>query len=144
MVPIRIDCKSDQPHYNGVISSVQQYTNHLYSFKPTSIAILPPSTLPSLFRLLCPLLFCLLLLVLLPISSLPSRQASLLASPESRGMLFTLQWPKNYHSERRSFYPNSSRVLAGSALLVHLSIGRHFILFMFLRFLASLLMPQML
>ena len=32
-----------------------------------------------------------------------------------RFILYTLQWPKNYQSERRSFYLNSFRVLAGSA-----------------------------
>ena len=33
-----------------------------------------------------------------------------------RFILYTLQWPKNYQSERRSFYLNSFRVLAGSAM----------------------------
>ena len=33
-----------------------------------------------------------------------------------RFILYTLQWPKNYQSERRSFYLNSFCVLAGSAM----------------------------
>ena len=90
MIPIHIDCKSNQRHCNGAVILKLQYANHPKAdFNCYSSTIISPfiksssSSSSSFFPFFS---FYSFFFRDLPISFLPCQQAALLAAPESRGL----------------------------------------------------------